>query len=60
MQLRCPTCRAERTVADDFPHRPFCSARCKAIDLGNWLDERYCISRPLGPEELEDDDLALH
>ncbi|MFO7563098.1 MAG: DNA gyrase inhibitor YacG [Enhygromyxa sp.] len=35
----------------DSPHRPFCSPRCKLIDLGRWLDEEYRISRPLGPDD---------
>lgn len=34
-------------VDDDFPHRPFCSSRCKTIDLGRWLDESYRISTPV-------------
>jgi endogenous inhibitor of DNA gyrase (YacG/DUF329 family) len=37
----------------DAPYRPFCSARCKSIDLGGWLDGRYRISRPLDEEELD-------
>jgi hypothetical protein len=61
VEIRCPICR--RTVADlpeDYPHRPFCSGRCKLVDLGNWLDEKYRISRPLRPEDGEDDDIALN
>lgn len=30
---------------------PFCSERCKLIDLGNWLEERYVISTPAAPEQ---------
>jgi hypothetical protein len=30
---------------------PFCSERCKLIDLGNWLDEKYVISTPLSASE---------
>jgi endogenous inhibitor of DNA gyrase (YacG/DUF329 family) len=37
----------------DAPYRPFCSSRCKSIDLGGWLDGRYRISRPLEGEELD-------
>jgi len=42
MKLRCPTCgtRFDRT---DSAYAPFCSERCKLLDLGNWLDERYRI-----------------
>lgn len=38
----CPTCR--RPVEwDGNPHRPFCSERCRLVDLGNWAAERYRI-----------------
>jgi uncharacterized protein len=56
---RCPTCHklvelpgnaANAALAE---HRPFCSPRCKLIDLGRWLDEEYRISRPLGPDDHE-------
>jgi endogenous inhibitor of DNA gyrase (YacG/DUF329 family) len=54
MKIRCPICHKERDdVPDDFPHRPFCSARCKAIDLGNWLGEAYRISRPITADDEE-------
>jgi endogenous inhibitor of DNA gyrase (YacG/DUF329 family) len=46
-------------VPSDFGPRPFCSERCKLIDLGNWLGEKYRISRPLSPEDLEDDSFEL-
>ncbi|MBK8266039.1 MAG: DNA gyrase inhibitor YacG [Nannocystis sp.] len=52
MFIRCPICRKEIPDApDDFAERPFCSRRCKTIDLGNWLSESYRISRLLGPED---------
>jgi endogenous inhibitor of DNA gyrase (YacG/DUF329 family) len=38
---------------------PFCSERCRIIDLGNWASEKYVISTPARPEDLrgqEDDD----
>jgi endogenous inhibitor of DNA gyrase (YacG/DUF329 family) len=35
-------------VPADYPPRPFCSPRCKLVDLGNWLSEGYSISEPLG------------
>lgn len=44
MRIECPICK--KTVADapdDFGPRPFCSARCKMVDLGNWLNEQYRI-----------------
>lgn len=59
MKIVCPTCKKElEDVPDDYPHRPFCSARCKSIDLGNWLDGVYRFSRPLVAEDLEDDEFG--
>lgn len=54
MHIRCPICQQELEAPDDFPSRPFCSARCKLVDLGNWLDEKYRLPRPILPEDLED------
>ncbi len=41
MQTRCPTCRKIFTWDAKAPWRPFCSQRCRLIDLGEWLDEGY-------------------
>jgi endogenous inhibitor of DNA gyrase (YacG/DUF329 family) len=51
--LRCPTCgMLVRTKDEDFP---FCSDRCRKIDLGKWAMGVYKISSPvLDPEVLED------
>lgn len=51
--LRCPTCRTLVTKSsEDFP---FCSDRCRQIDLGKWASGAYRISSPvLDPEVLED------
>lgn len=51
--LRCPTCRMIVTPKDeDFP---FCSDRCRKIDLGKWASGAYKISSPvLDPDVLED------
>jgi uncharacterized protein len=59
--IDCPICRSVLPEApDDFAFRPFCSQRCKLVDLGNWLGEKYRISRPLGPEEPSDDEFELN
>jgi endogenous inhibitor of DNA gyrase (YacG/DUF329 family) len=44
--MRCPICRKSATWEGN-PFRPFCSERCKLIDLDNWLAERYRISPPV-------------
>ena len=51
--LRCPTCRELVTFdGEDFP---FCSDRCRKIDLGKWASGVYKISSPiLDAEVLED------
>ncbi|MGO8757718.1 MAG: DNA gyrase inhibitor YacG [Terracidiphilus sp.] len=51
--LRCPTCKAlVRREDEDFP---FCSDRCRKIDLGKWASGAYKISSPvLDPDVLED------
>lgn len=60
MLIECPICkRVLEDAPEDFGPRPFCSLRCKRIDLMNWLDEKYKISRPLKTEDLEDDELVL-
>jgi endogenous inhibitor of DNA gyrase (YacG/DUF329 family) len=43
--MRCPICKRE-TVWEGNAFRPFCSERCKLIDLHNWLSERYRIPAP--------------
>jgi endogenous inhibitor of DNA gyrase (YacG/DUF329 family) len=50
--LRCPICK--KAVRRDDPEMPFCSERCRLIDLGNWASEKYVIPSPLqdiGDEE---------
>jgi uncharacterized protein len=51
--LRCPTCgQLVQPKDEDFP---FCSDRCRLIDLGKWASGAYKISSPvLDPEVLED------
>ena len=43
--LRCPACR--KLVLRDEPEFPFCSERCRLIDLGKWASDGYVISTPL-------------
>jgi endogenous inhibitor of DNA gyrase (YacG/DUF329 family) len=45
----CPICRKE--VIRDNPEFPFCSERCRLIDLGNWASGKYVISSPLSQSE---------
>jgi endogenous inhibitor of DNA gyrase (YacG/DUF329 family) len=48
--IKCPICGKDVKLRKDGklpPNFPFCSQRCKLIDLGKWLDEEYKISEPL-------------
>ena len=50
--MKCPICKKD--VAADGEFFPFCSERCKIIDLGNWASEKYVISTPIQPTESDD------
>jgi uncharacterized protein len=50
--LRCPTCR--KIVLAKDPDFPFCSDRCRLIDLGKWASGDYVISAPLNDPETDD------
>jgi len=50
--LRCPTCRT--VVLRSDAEFPFCSERCRLIDLGKWASGKYVISTPItDPESME-------
>ena len=51
--IRCPICK--KPVSLDDPNMPFCSERCRIIDLGNWASEKYVISTPIEPSAEEDE-----
>ncbi len=42
MQIVCPVCK-NKTTWEENPWKPFCSERCKLIDLGKWFSEEYRI-----------------
>jgi uncharacterized protein len=43
-RARCPTCQREIEWSEAYPQRPFCSERCKLVDLGAWLSESHRIA----------------
>lgn len=51
--VRCPTCHRR---GDWFanPYGPFCSQRCKLVDLGQWFEEEHRLSEPLKPAHFEE------
>jgi uncharacterized protein len=42
-KVRCPQCGGDSLWSPDNPWRPFCSERCKQIDLGAWASDAYRI-----------------
>ncbi len=53
----CPTCGQKVEWADRNKYRPFCSERCKQIDLGAWAEEKYAIPAVTPPADADDDDI---
>ncbi|MCO4089465.1 MAG: DNA gyrase inhibitor YacG [Limnohabitans sp.] len=40
-KVRCPACSGLSLYSPANPYRPFCSARCKGVDLGAWASEAF-------------------
>lgn len=57
---RCPRCGKEFTYSSVAEHKsfPFCSPRCRDIDLGNWLSGRYLIPGQEGSVDVSDEDMS--
>ena len=52
---KCPICKRQLPASEGIrPLGPFCSERCRSVDLGSWLDGRYAIAGT--PEETEDEE----
>jgi len=53
--LLCPRCRAPVPLEESLrpPSFPFCSPRCRAVDLGRWFAEGYVVPEPLRPDDTE-------
>lgn len=54
--ITCPRCGKKNTWTKDNLFKPFCSERCKLIDLGEWAAEKYSVpGEPTNPQEFPDD-----
>ena len=52
--VSCPTCGKEVPWDARNKYRPFCSERCKLMDLGQWAAERYRVAgEPINPEPAD-------
>ena len=56
VSLRCSTCR--KIVLRSDPQFPFCSERCRLIDLGKWASGAYVVSTPVNDSEIDDIDYS--
>jgi hypothetical protein len=52
-QVACPSCGAPAAFAPSNPWRPFCSERCRLVDLGAWASEAYRIPVKGAPDGRE-------
>ena len=61
MKRQCPICKTMTDSSQDKEF-PFCSKRCRLLDLGAWASEKYVVSNPVFDEEEipEEDRRALH
>ena len=50
MKHLCPICK-KPTDSEKEADFPFCSERCRNLDLGNWASEKYVVSDPMFDEE---------
>jgi uncharacterized protein len=56
-EVPCPTCGGPSVYGPENRWRPFCSERCRSIDLGAWATERYRV--PVKPDPEDDEETPL-
>ena len=49
--VTCPACKGRSVYANSNPYRPFCSLRCKNMDLGAWASESFRLPADSPPDE---------
>ena len=55
LEVKCPICKTPAPYhGNEF--RPFCSARCKLLDFGAWIDEEYAL--PVEETSMTEEDIA--
>ncbi len=55
-RVKCPTCGKEVSWVPESRYRPFCSERCRKIDLGAWAAEEYRVPETTPPEPQAPDE----
>lgn len=60
--MKCPHCQKDSSFEKENTYRPFCSEKCKMIDLGEWFEENYKVPSEENPAisffESEDDEYS--
>jgi uncharacterized protein len=59
-EVSCPNCGKPVAWSPESPWRPFCSERCKLIDLGAWFNEEHAIPGEDEPDGDQDQDQDSH
>ncbi|MBB3232219.1 DNA gyrase inhibitor YacG [Halomonas stenophila] len=57
LEVACPQCRQKVRWTEDNSYRPFCSKRCRLLDLGAWADESHRIAGEPAMDETDIDAL---
>lgn len=51
--VKCPGCQGPSVYAESNVYRPFCSARCKGLDLGAWASEDFRLPAVDKPDDMQ-------
>ncbi len=57
--VSCPACRGDSVYGPSNRYRPFCSERCKNMDLGAWASESFRVAAEAPPDEQQFGDPKL-
>jgi endogenous inhibitor of DNA gyrase (YacG/DUF329 family) len=57
--VRCPSCGGDTVYGASNPMRPFCSNRCKKMDLGAWASEKFTVHTEAPIEDISFGDTTL-
>jgi endogenous inhibitor of DNA gyrase (YacG/DUF329 family) len=55
-KVPCPACGKSAPFSPENKWRPFCSERCKTIDLGDWASERFRVPLEEGKDDPEEEE----
>jgi endogenous inhibitor of DNA gyrase (YacG/DUF329 family) len=53
LEIKCPRC-GKKSLWQDNPSRPFCSDKCRLLDLGRWADEEYRLAGERAPQQEDE------